>query len=278
MLNVLYVPGDGGRNAGCNVERRVIAEQCLRFADGGLRMPYVARSEVAVNRLFGVANAVRLQGITQCVEQIVQAGSATDGDVIDLIARLLAFSHCRQQVGLDGVIDVAKIAAGLAIAINENVFSANHCGRPFRHDRGVRTSRVLPSAEDVEVTQADGGETVAAREDVGVQLVYIFGDRVGRERLADGVFDLWQPGVVAVGGTAGGIGKAAHLGVAGGDKHVQEAVDICGIGGNRVVEAARHGSECGLMQNVVHAGTGGLAILQPTNVAFDEPEACPLGW
>lgn len=84
--------------------------------------------------------------------------------------------------------------------------------------------------------------------------------------------------MVAVGRAAGSIGNAAHLGVPGSDQHVQKAVDIRGIGGDRVVEAAGHGSERGLMQNVVHAGTGGLAILQPTNVAFDEAEACPLGW
>ena len=82
--------------------------------------------------------------------------------------------------------------------------------------------------------------------------------------------------MVAVSGTAGGVDEALHLGIACRDKHVQEAVDVGGVASDRVVQAAGHGTQCGLMEHVIDALAGGAAIVELADVAFDETEAPPL--
>jgi hypothetical protein len=82
--------------------------------------------------------------------------------------------------------------------------------------------------------------------------------------------------VVAVGGAAGGVGKAFYLRIAGGHQHVQKAVDVGAVGGDGVVDGAWHGAQGGLVQYVVHAGAGALAVVQLANVATDKGEAGPL--
>ena len=89
-------------------------------------------------------------------------------------------------------------------------------------------------------------------------------------------FDLGQAGVVAIGAAAGGVGEAFHLGVARGDQHVEEAGDVGGVGGDGVGQAARHAAQGGLVQDMVHPGTGACAVFQRADVAFDELEAGPL--
>jgi len=78
--------------------------------------------------------------------------------------------------------------------------------------------------------------------------------------------------VGAVGAAAGSVGEALHAGIARGDQHVEEAVDVGAVGGDRVFEAARHAAERGLVQHVVDT----LAVGQAANVALDEAEARPL--
>ena len=195
-----------------------------------------------------------------------------------------------QQVGLHGVVHVAKVAAGFAVAVDVNGFAFEECGGPFGDDGGVGTVRVLAGAKHVEVAQADGVEAVAAGKDVGIQLVDVFGDGVGAQRFADVVFDLGQRGVVAVGAAAGGVGEALHLGVAGGHEHVEEAGDVGVVGGDGVGQAAGHAAQGGLVQDVVNgvvdrwqassykrARHGCSAVFQLADVALDEVEVGPLG-
>ena len=144
-----------------------------------------------------------------------------------------------QQVGLYGVGDKAKVAAGFAVAVDVDGFAFEECGRPFGDDGGVGAVRVLAGAEHVEVAQADGVEAVAAGKDVGIQLVDVFGHSVGAQGFADVFFHLGQRGVVAVGAAAGGVGEALHFGVAGGDQHVQKTADVGFVGGDGVGQAAR---------------------------------------
>ena len=69
------------------------------------------------------------------------------------------------------------------------------------------TGWVLARAEDVEVAQVNGVETVATGKHVGIQLVDVLCHGVGAERLPYEVFDLGQARVIAVGAAAGGVSK-----------------------------------------------------------------------
>ena len=82
--------------------------------------------------------------------------------------------------------------------------------------------------------------------------------------------------MVAIGGAAGSVGKTAHLGITRRHHHVQEAIDIGGVAGDRIVEATRHRAERGLMEHVVDTLAGATAVFQMPNVALNEAEARPL--
>ena len=82
--------------------------------------------------------------------------------------------------------------------------------------------------------------------------------------------------MIAIGRAAGCIGKASHLCVACRDQHVEEAVDVGAVSGDRVVDRARDGAEGGLMQDVVHTFASLAAVVEVADVALDELEACPL--
>lgn len=163
---------------------------------------------------------------------------------------------------MHGILDKAEVTAGFAITVNEHVVALDHGGGPFGNDGGIGTIRVLPFAEHVEVAQANGGKAVAARKHIGIQLVHVFGHGIGGQWLADQVFHLGQAGVITVSGAAGGVNKALYLRITGGHQHVEKAVDIGAIGGDGIGQGARHRAQCGLVQHVIHAGAGSLAIVQ----------------
>ena len=82
--------------------------------------------------------------------------------------------------------------------------------------------------------------------------------------------------MVAVGAAAGGVHKAFDACVAGGDQHVQEAGDVDGVAGNGVGHAARHAAQGGLVQDVVDALNGLVAVFRRANVTLDELKVSPL--
>jgi len=284
--------------------RRRIAQQALGFANIGLAVEHIARAKVAVHGMGIGTQTVGGQVVAQQAKEDVERGAVAHRHVIDLI-------QCRvhglprfarndglgggggQQVGLHGVGDIAKVAAGFAVAVDVYRFALQQCGSPFRDDGGIGTAGVLAGAKHVEVTQADGVEPVAARKHLGIQLVDIFGDGVGAEGFADHVFDLGQAGMVAIGAAAGGVGKALDFCVARGNQHVQKAGDVGAVGGDRVFKAAGDAAQGGLVEDVVNgtwvhglprfARNDGvlpyhraLTVGQLADVAFDEVEAGPL--
>ncbi len=186
--------------------------------------------------------------------QLIERGAVADCDVIDLVDGGRERRHglprfarndgggrgCGhgggEQIGLDGVVDVAEIAAGFAVAVDEDGLALDHAGDPLRYDGCVGAIGVLARAKDVEVAQADGFEAIGAGEDVGVDLVDQLSDGVGRQRLADVVFDLGQRRMVAVGGAAGGVDEALYFGIARGNEHVEEAADVGFVGGDGVFD------------------------------------------
>lgn len=200
---------------------RLIAKQLTSFTDIRLGTHDIASSEIAVYRLNVFQGGVLGgQAVAQEGKEFVQIGAVADCHVIDLVGGFGIIRGGGQQIGLYGIVDVAEVAAGFACAVDIYRLALEHAGDPFGDDRCVGTCRVLATAEDVEVAEADGFEVVGAGEDVGVEFVDQFGDSVGGERFADFVFHLGQGRVVTIGGTAGSVDKALDLGIACGNQHV----------------------------------------------------------
>lgn len=254
-----------------------IPQEVLGFANVGLAVAHVSGAEVAVSGLGVGVYTVGAEVVAQEVEELVKGGAVANGYVVDLVE---GGRRCcgRQEVGLDCVGNKAEVAAGFAVAVDVDGLALEQGGCPFGDDRGVGAVRVLAWTKDVEVAQADGLKAVAAGKDVGIQLIDVFGHGVGAEWFAYAVFYFGEGWVVAVGAAAGGVGEALHLGVASGYQHVEEAADVGGVGGGGVGQAAGDAAQGGLVQHVVHAVTGFLAVFWIADVALPELEVGPLGW
>ncbi|MCY1526865.1 hypothetical protein D9M68_619090 [compost metagenome] len=237
-------------------------------------MAHVARTEVGIDRLLRVRHALLAQRLGQEAEQLVQGAAAAYRHVVDLIAAFRR-RHGRQDIGLHRVFHEAEVAAGLAVAVDGDVFALDHSGGPLGNHRRVGAVGILPLAEHVEIPQAHGLEAIGAREHVRVQLVDVLGHRVRRQGLADVLFDLGQRGMVAVGGAGGRIHERLHFGIARRDQHVQEPADIHLVGGDRVLQRARHRAQRRLMQHEVGALHGAAAGFQVADIAFNEGKARP---
>jgi len=202
-------------------------------------MAHVAGTEGLVNgfRVPDVGQAARRQAIPDEDEEATERGRLPDADVEDLIdGRRPRRGDAREQVGLDHVLDMAEVPAGLAVPEDDARVAARERGDPPGDHRRVGAPRVLARAEDVEVAQADGLDAVRAREDLGVQLVDALAERIRGERAPDLVLDLGTPRGIAVHRARGGVDEAGRARIASGDDQVEKSVDVDLVGGERVFE------------------------------------------
>ena len=213
----------------------VVAKQLPGAANVRQRVADVAGPEVLVQRSGNFkAGADALDFIAEQLKELVECGALADCDVVGAVERFRVGGGGSQQVGLDNVSDVAEIAAGFAVAVNYDLAVLKHCCNPFWDYRGVGAGGVLARAEYVEIAEADCLQSVAAREDVGVDFIHQFGGCVGGKRFADGIFDFWEAGVVAIDGAAGGVDDAFDAVVAGGQENIEGAGEVGIVAGKRV--------------------------------------------
>ena len=137
-----------------------------------------------------------------------------------------------------------------------------------RNDRGVRSVGVLPAAENIEISQADVLGTVGAGEHVGVELVHVLRDGIGRKRPADNVLDFRQSLAVSVSGTAGGKNKTLDSCVLSSYHHVEESTYVHGVGSYGVLDGAGDGAEGRLVEHVLHAAHGLAAVLDVADISY----------
>lgn len=158
-----------------------VAEQALRLAHVVLGMAHITGAEIPVTGFeIPQVGEAGLQGGTDGSQQVIKGGAVAHGHVVDLVGGRLVFHRCGQQVGLDGIADVAEVAAGLAVAVDPYRLVSDHGRGPLGHHGGIGTVGVLAGAEDVEVPETDGAEIIGPCEHVGLLLVHQLGDGVGR--------------------------------------------------------------------------------------------------
>jgi len=160
---------------------------------------HITSAEITAVRAFVILDAAVFQRGFQGIEQGVEGGSVAEGHVVNLVLRF-GLGGGGQQVDLDDVFDEAEVAAGFAVAVDEHILALDHRGSPFGDHGGVGAVRILALAEHVKISQANGVEAVGTGEHVCVEFVDVLGDGIGRQGLANLVFYLGQPRVVAVGG------------------------------------------------------------------------------
>ena len=85
-------------------------------------MADIAGSEISVLRWAGVTDLVFRKRRLQGRKELIEAGAITYGNVVDLVARPIIRS-CSKQVRLHGVGNITEIAAGFAVAVDEQLAS-----------------------------------------------------------------------------------------------------------------------------------------------------------
>ncbi len=196
-----------------------------------------------------------------------------DADVVHLVdRRALVRREPREQVRLHDVLDVAEVAAGLAVAEDDALLVGEQPGDPARDHRRVGTLRILTRPEDVEVAQPDHLEPVELGEAARVQLVDALGERVGRARVSQPRLHLGAPRLIAVHRARRRIDEAPDAGVAGSDQQIQRAVDVHLVAADGVLDRSRHRAQPRLVQHYVDAGAGAAAFGRIAHVALDHAE------
>ncbi len=275
-LRLGNVPRHGDFQARAHAEIGAVAQQAFGLADVGKGMPHVTLAKVAVNRRGEFhASVERHDFLAQQLVKGVQACLLAKRHVVDLIRRFRMRTQPCQHIGLHHVVDIAEVARGFAVAIDETRLIAADGFGPIGNHRRIRPIGVLAGAEHVEIAQSDALQAIDPAEYVCVEFVEIFGHRIGRQRLADEVFDLGQARVIAIGGAGRRINEATHARVARGDQHVQKTRGVDRVRCQRVFNRARHRSQSRLMQHDVDALTSPLASLRIDNVTLDEGVPLP---
>src|SRR5580692_477668 len=104
---------------------------------------------------------VRSQGL-QGLENFVERDSAPGRDVEDLSRRALSRRLAGQQIRLDYIVDVSKIAALFSVAKDGWRLPVEHLHNELGHHSRILRRRILPRPEYVEIPQGHSLQLVAA--------------------------------------------------------------------------------------------------------------------
>src|ERR1019366_3459076 len=110
----------------------------------------------------------------------------------------------------------------------------------------------LPWTEDVEVAQADGGQSINPMEGPYVQLSGQLGHRIRRNGIGWHVFSLRKRGRVTVNRRRAGVYQASDLGIARRRQYIQRAFDVDPVAARWIGDGAWYGAECRLVQHEIH--------------------------
>lgn len=184
------------------VERTIgrrVADKAGGLLDTRVRVLNIARTERPILSILGIGSSPLLQQTPKKIKELVEARLPSERDVVDLAGRCCFVCSGREKVCLNDVLDVAEVAASFSIAIDLDDAVVEHCLDPAWNHSSVGSIRVLPLAKHVEVTQTNTAHSIMLVEDLCIEFVDVFRNRIGRERLADHVLDLREGRMIAVG-------------------------------------------------------------------------------
>jgi len=174
------VPGNGLSQPLLHTMAGRIAEALTRLGDIRLGIPDIARTKRA-KLGFGMFD-IRLGEsylVSDHVKEVQERGPFPDGDVVDRMGFLTVFVGGSQKVGLQDVIDVAKVSARLAVTVHDTGLPMQEIGHPYGNHGGIRPVWTLPFAKNIEIPQSYAAHSISLAEDFGIQFIDTFGDGVG---------------------------------------------------------------------------------------------------
>ena len=142
----------------------------------------VAGSVGPVDRLNGGDGRVKLpEHLFEVAYELIERGALAEGRVVNLVYGLLIVSGYGEHIHLYHIINICEVARILAIAVDSGRFVAHQFLDEERYHCRISAVGVLAAAEDIEVSQTYVLKVaICASEDIGIKLIYVFGDGVGR--------------------------------------------------------------------------------------------------
>jgi len=173
---VSHIPFESGAQAGSDSIGGLVSEEACGFADIGLRIADISWPKTAIGRYKALQMRIKwLKRFAEQAKQLIQTGSGVYADVVDLVHCFASQGGRRQKIRLHDVFDIAVVAPGFPVAINKNGFVSDQGRDPLRDHRSIRAFRILPGPKDVKVTESHGFQSITAAENLGVQLIDVFG-------------------------------------------------------------------------------------------------------
>ena len=199
--------------------------------------------------------------------ELFECCSFAKSGVVHLVHCIRIFGGHGQPVHQDDVVDVGEVAAVFAVAVDQRRLMVHQLLHEQRYHRCIGAVGVLPPAEHVEIAQADGLHSVGFGKDIGIELVHILGDGIGRQGFPDHIFNLGERLAVAIGGGAGGIDEPLDAGIATGYQHLQKTRHIYFVRCDRVFDGSGYRTECRLMKYKIDSFNGLATIVRVADIA-----------
>ena len=268
ILQIFPVPFHGFLQPLMHGVLRIIPQQVAGLVDIGQRVGNVARTVGAVKDIHLGDLRIELRKIFfQISHKLIQRGALAVGGIVDGIeGRRIGGLH-GEDVHQDHIVDVGEVATVLTVAVDDGRLvrhqllheEGNHCR--------IGAVGVLPPAEHVEIAQADGLHSVGFGKDIGIELVHILGDGIGRQGFPDHILNLGERLAVAIGGGAGGIDEPLDAGIATCYQHLQKTRHIYFVRCDRVFDGSGYRTECRLMKYKIDSFNGLAAIIHVADIA-----------
>src|SRR5579885_683619 len=148
-VHFLLVPLDGAAEAFFKADERLVAEGFAGGGDVGQCVLDVSGAWGAVDGGVGVSGE-----FGEDLIRLVQSVALAAGDVEDTPGNFFSGCSGSEKICRDGIFNVSKVAALLAVAKDGGPLAAQHEKCEFCHDTAVGRVWVLARAEDVEVAEA----------------------------------------------------------------------------------------------------------------------------
>ena len=157
----------------------LIAEQALCQGDISQGMLYVTGSEVSMKDFnSGGSGEILGHSLTDHPPKLVQGCPFAASHIKGFARNFGIIGTGRQNVRLDGVVDVTEVPTRFAVAVYEGLLTLNERCKPARYNGGVGAMRVLALAENVEIAQPSHRHAVGAVKNFGIDLIAELSGRI----------------------------------------------------------------------------------------------------
>lgn len=235
---------------------------CLR--DIGIGVLDIALAIWAVDWLDILA-----EGINKGLVDIIEILAAAIGD-IEGMACCFVRSKARFQIGFDDILDIGEVTALLAVAIDSRALVIQEHLDELGDDSGIGTMRVLPPAEDIEVSQAVSIKPVMHRVHLCPLFIAALSKGVRAEEIPFNAFLLGKMRLIAINGAGRSVHELFDSVLSSSLQHIQRTLDIILAVEQRHLDGARNAAPSGLIEDVIHALTRFHAGIEILDVALDE--------